>query len=56
VIRTESVDDTIKLAIHACEQRGFTLTSGNLEKCGLARSTFSKHKEAVQNWMRILTT
>ena len=56
VIRTESVDDTIKLAIHACKQRGFTLTSGNLEKCGLARSTFSKHKEAVQNWMRILTT
>lgn len=56
VVRTESIDDTIKLAIHTCKQRGLTLTSGNLEKCGLARSTFSKHREAVQNWIRILTT
>jgi hypothetical protein len=56
VVRTEKVDDTIKAAIHTCKQRGLTLTSGNLEKCGLARSTFSKHKEAVQNWTRILTT
>lgn len=56
VIRTEAVDDTIKSAIHKCKERGFSFTSGNLEKCGLSRSTFSKHKNAVQNWIRILTT
>lgn len=56
IVRTEAVDDIIKSAIHMCKQRGLSLTSGNLEKCGLARSTFSKHKEAVQNWTRLLTT
>lgn len=56
IVRTEKVDDTIKTAIHSCKQRGLSLTSGNLEKCGLARSTFSKHKAAVQNWIRLLTT
>ncbi len=55
-VRTEKVDDKIKLAIHKCKERGFPLTSGNLEKFGLSRSTFSKHKESVQNWIRILTT
>lgn len=55
VVRTESVDDTIKQAIHKCKARGFSLTSGNLGKCGLSMSTYYKHKEAVNNWMRLLS-
>lgn len=55
-IRTEKVDDKIKLAIHKCKERGLPFTSGNLDKCGLSKSTFSDHKEAVKNWIRILTT
>jgi hypothetical protein len=56
VVRTEAVDDTIKAAIHTCKQRGLKLDSGNLGKCGLSMSTYYKHKEVVQNWIRILTT
>jgi hypothetical protein len=56
VVRTEAIDDTIKSAIHTCKQRGLKLDSGNLGKCGLSMSTYYKHKEAVKNWIRILTT
>jgi hypothetical protein len=54
LIRTECVDDKIKQAIHTCKQRGLQVTSGNLEKCGLAGSTFRKHREATNNWIRLL--
>jgi hypothetical protein len=56
VVRTEKVDDTIKAAIHTCKQRGLKINSGNLGKCGLSMSTYYKHKDAVQNWVRILST
>ena len=56
IVRTEKIDDKIKQAIHQCKSHGLNLTSGNLEKYGLSRSTFSKHKETVQNWIRLLTT
>lgn len=56
VVRTEAIDDTIKSAIHTCKQRGLKLDSGNLGKCGLSMSTYYKHKEAVKNWIKILTT
>ncbi|MYM40162.1 replication initiation protein [Duganella qianjiadongensis] len=52
--RTEAVDDKIKVAIHACKKRGLEVTPGNLEKCGLAGSTFRKHREATWNWIRLL--
>jgi hypothetical protein len=55
-VRTESIDEKIKLAIHKCKTRGFSLTSGNLEKFGLSRSTFSKYKNSVHKWIQILTT
>ena len=54
VIRTEAVDDKIKTAIHTCKQRRLEVTPANLEKCGLAGSTFRKHREATFNWIRLL--
>ncbi|MFC0349730.1 replication initiation protein [Undibacterium danionis] len=53
-VRTEKVDDKIKLAIHKCKERGLVVNPGNLEKCGLADSTYRKYKEATHNWIRIL--
>ncbi|MBI1624942.1 replication initiation protein [Comamonas suwonensis] len=55
VVRTEAIDDTIKLAIHTCKQRGLKINSGNLGKCGLSMSTYYKHKDAVSNWIRLLS-
>lgn len=55
LMRTESVDDKIKQAIHKCKERGLSLDSGNLGKCGLSMSTYYKHKEAVENWIRLLS-
>lgn len=55
IVRTEKVDDRIKLAIHTCKQKGWNLTSGNLGKCGLSMSTYYKHKEAVRSWIRLLS-
>lgn len=55
VVRTEAIDDTIKLAIHTCKQRGLKINSGNLGKCGLSMSTCYKHKDAVSNWIRLLS-
>jgi hypothetical protein len=54
LMRSEAVDDKIKQAIHKCKERGLSLTSGNLEKCGLAGSTCRKHREAANNWIRLL--
>lgn len=54
VVRTEGVDEKIKQAIHMCKQRGLIVTPGNLEKCGLAGSTYRKHREATNNWIRLL--
>ena len=55
VVRTEAIDETIKLAIHTCKQRGLKVNSGNLGKCGLSMSTYYKHKDAVSNWIRLLS-
>ena len=55
VVRTEAVDDKIKTAIHACKQRRLEVTPANLEKCGLAGSTFRKHRDATFNWIRLLS-
>lgn len=55
VVRTEAIDETIKLAIHTCKQRGLKINSGNLGKCGLSMSTYYKHKDAVSNWIRLLS-
>lgn len=55
IIRTESVDEKIKAAIHTCKQRGLKIDSGNLGKCGLSMSTYYKHKEAVLSWIKLLT-
>lgn len=53
-IRTEKVDDKIKLAIHKCKERGLDVNPGNLEKCGLAGSTYRKHREATHKWIQLL--
>lgn len=55
IVRTEKVDEKIKQAIHKCKERGLPLDSGNLGKCGLSMSTFYKHREAVENWIRLLS-
>ncbi len=53
-IRTEKVDDKIKLAIHKCKERGLDVNPGNLEKCGLAGSTYRKYREATHKWIQLL--
>lgn len=55
VVRTEKIDEKIKAAIHKCQQRGLSLTSGNLGKFGLSMSTYYKHKDAVENWIKLLS-
>ncbi len=55
VVRTEALDEKIKQAIHTCKQRGLKIDSGNLGKCGLSMSTYYKHKDAVSNWIRLLS-
>jgi hypothetical protein len=54
LMRTEAIDEKIKQAIYRCKDRGLTLDPGNLEKCGLAGSTFRKHREATNSWIKLL--
>ena len=55
IARTEKVDEKIKAAIYKCKERGLLLDSGNLGKCGLSMSTYYKHREAVENWIKLLS-
>jgi len=55
IIRTEKVDDKIKLAIHNCKSKNIEPNHLNLTKNGLSESTYFKYKSAVENWVRLLT-
>lgn len=55
IVRTEKLDEKIKHAIYQCQQKGLPPTMGNLDKFGVARSTFSKHKEYIQKWVKVMT-
>ncbi len=55
VIRTESIDDKIKQAIHSCKSKGQEPNRLHLTKNGLSESTYFKHKPAVEKWIRLLS-
>ncbi|NMV38255.1 replication initiation protein [Ralstonia insidiosa] len=52
VKRLENAEEKIKLAIHRAKQANRPLTMVQLEKCGLSRSTQSKHRELVGKWIK----
>ena len=54
-VRTEKVDDKIKNAIHNCKLKNLPLTQLCLTKNGLSESTYFKYKQAVENWIRLLS-
>jgi len=55
VIRTERVDDKIKQAIHSCKSKNLEPNRLHLTKNGLSESTYFKYKQAVENWIRLLS-
>lgn len=55
VIRTESIDDKIKQAIHSCKSKGLEPNRLHLTKNGLSESTYFKYKQAVENWIRLIS-
>lgn len=55
LMRSEAIDEKIKHAIHKCRERGLKPSSGNLGKFGLSMSTYYKHQEAVESWLRLLS-
>ncbi|WP_261521707.1 replication initiation protein [Burkholderia multivorans] len=50
--RTESVEEKIKLAIMRTKEAGRPLTMMHLAKSGLSQSTYYKHRELVEGWIR----
>lgn len=55
ILKRDNLDDKIKHAIYECQQRGLSPTMGNLDKFGVARSTFSKHKDYIKRWVEVMT-
>ena len=53
--RTEKVDNKIKNAIYNCKYKKIEPTRFNIIKNGLSESTYFKYKEAVENWIKLLS-
>ena len=46
-LRTQKVKLKIQSLVQDCLQRGLPATAGNLERAGLSRGTFARHKDFI---------